>query len=143
MSDLGHWTINESICSPENFFGFIYKIENKNTGKYYIGKKQCLKKIKRKPLKGKVNKRISISESDWKVYTGSSNELNEDIKRYGKESFNFTILKICGSKWELAYEEIKEQLKRDVLRDELSYNGIMNVRIGRPPKSLLIKEDTL
>ena len=143
MSEFGHWMLNESVYAPETFFGFIYKIENKNTGKYYIGKKQCLKKIKRKPLKGKVNKRISISESDWKVYTGSSNELNEDIKRYGKESFNFTILKICGSKWELAYEEIKEQLKRDVLRDELSYNGIMNVRIGRPPKSLLIKEDTL
>jgi hypothetical protein len=143
MNDLGHWVINESVYTPENFFGFIYRIENKITGKYYIGKKQCLRKIKKKPLKGRINKRISISESDWKTYTGSSNDLNEDIKKYGKENFVFLILKICGSKWELAYEEIKEQLSKDVLKDELSYNGIMNVRIGRPPRSLLIKEDTL
>lgn len=138
MNDLGHWMLDESLYLTESFFGFVYKIENKITGKYYIGKKQCSRKIKKKPLKGRVNKRITVSESDWKTYTGSSNDLNEDIKKYGKENFNFTILKICGSKWELAYEEIKEQLKRDVLRDKLSYNGIMNVRIGRPPNSLLL-----
>lgn len=138
MNDLGHWVLDESLYLTESFFGFVYKIENKITGKYYIGKKQCNRKIKKKPLKGRVNKRITISESDWKTYTGSSNDLNEDIKKYGKENFNFTILKVCGSKWELAYEEIKEQLKRDVLMDKLSYNGIMNVRIGRPPNSLLL-----
>lgn len=138
MNDLGHWVPVDSLYLTESFFGFVYKIENKITGKYYIGKKQCNKKIKKKPLKGRVNKRITVSESDWKTYTGSSNDLNEDIKKYGKDNFSFTILKICGSKWELAYEEIKEQLKRDVLRDDLSYNGIMNVRIGRPPKSLLL-----
>lgn len=138
MSDLGHWVLGESLYLTDNFFGFVYKIENTKTGKYYIGKKQCNRKFKKKPLKGRVNKRIEIKESDWKIYTGSSNDLNDDIKKYGKENFTFTILKICGSKWELAYEEIKEQLKRDVLRDELSYNGIMNVRIGRPPKSLLL-----
>lgn len=136
--DLGHWTINEGVYLTENFFGFVYKIENKKTGQYYIGKKQCNKKIKRKPLKGRVNKRILITESDWKTYTGSSNDLNEDIKKIGIENFTFLILKICGSKWELAYEEIKEQIKLDVLRDEKSYNGIINVRIGRPPKSLLL-----
>jgi hypothetical protein len=59
--------------------------------------------------------------------------------KHGKDNFTFTILKICGSKWELAYEEIKEQLRLDVLMDANSYNGIMNVRIGRPPKSLIIK----
>lgn len=139
MNDLGHWTLNESCYIADNFFGFVYKIENKTTGKYYIGKKQCNRKVKKKPLKGRVNKRISIIESDWKSYTGSSNELNADIEKYGKDNFDFVILKICNSKWELAYEEIKEQLKRDVLRDEKSYNGIMNVRIGRPPNSLLLK----
>lgn len=138
MNDLGHWVLSESLYLADSFFGFVYKIENTITGKYYIGKKQCSRKLKKRPLKGRVNKRIEIKESDWKTYTGSSNDLNEDIKKYGKENFTFTILKICGSKWELAYEEIKEQLKRDVLRDELSYNGIMNVRIGRPPKSLLL-----
>lgn len=140
MNNLGHWVIGENVYLTDSFFGFVYIIENKYTGKYYIGKKQCSKKIKKKPLKGRVNKRITITESDWKTYTGSSNELNEDIKKCGKENFSFTILKICSSKWELAYEEIKEQIKRDVLLDKLSYNGIINVRIGKPPLSLLLKE---
>lgn len=135
--DTGHWLIEESVYLHENMFGFIYEITNKVNGKKYIGKKQCIRKIKRKPLKGKTRNRIDHKESDWKTYTSSSNELNEDIKKYGKENFEFRILKVCGSKWELGYEEIKEQIARDVLRRDDYYNGIINVRIGTPPRSLL------
>jgi len=135
--DTGHWLINEGVYIFENMFGFIYEITNKVNGKKYIGKKQCVRKIKRKPLKGKTRNRIDHKESDWKTYTSSSNELNEDIQKYGKENFEFRILKVCGSKWELGYEEIKEQIARDVLRRDDYYNGIINVRIGTPPKSLL------
>jgi hypothetical protein len=135
--DTGHWLINEGVYIFENMFGFIYEITNKVNGKKYIGKKQCIRKIKRKPLKGKTRNRIDHKESDWKTYTSSSNELNEDIQKYGKENFEFRILKVCGSKWELGYEEIKEQIARDVLRRDDYYNGIINVRIGTPPKSLL------
>jgi hypothetical protein len=135
--DTGHWLINEDVYMHENMFGFIYEITNKVNGKKYIGKKQCIRKIKRKPLKGKTRNRIDHKESDWKTYTSSSNELNEDIQKYGKDNFEFRILKVCGSKWELGYEEIKEQISRDVLRRDDYYNGIINVRIGTPPKSLL------
>jgi hypothetical protein len=135
--DTGHWLINENVYMHENMFGFIYEITNKVNGKKYIGKKQCVRKIKRKPLKGKTRNRIDQKESDWKTYTSSSKELNEDIQKYGKENFEFRILKVCGSKWELGYEEIKEQIAKDVLRREDYYNGIINVRIGTPPKSLL------
>ncbi len=135
--DTGHWIINENIYMYENMFGFIYEITNKINGKKYIGKKQCVRKIKRKPLKGKTRNRIDQKESDWKTYTSSSKELNEDIQKYGKENFEFRILKICGSKWELGYEEIKEQIARDVLRKDDYYNGIINVRIGTPPKNLI------
>jgi hypothetical protein len=135
--DTGHWLINENVCVHEDMFGFIYEITNKVNGKKYIGKKQCIRKIKRKPLKGKTRNRIDHRESDWKTYTSSSNELNEDIQKHGKENFEFRILKVCGSKWELGYEEIKEQISRDVLRRDDYYNGIINVRIGTPPKSLL------
>jgi hypothetical protein len=135
--DTGHWLINEDVYMHENMFGFIYEITNKVNGKKYIGKKQCVRKIKRKPLKGKTRNRIDQKESDWKTYTSSSKELNEDIQKYGKENFEFRILKICGSKWELGYEEIKEQIARDVLKKDDYYNGIINVRIGTPPKSLL------
>jgi hypothetical protein len=135
--ELGHWVLTEGVILTEDTFGFIYEITNTINQKKYIGKKQCKSKLKRKPLKGKKNKRIEIKESDWKEYTSSSNDLNEDIKTYGKDKFIFKILKVCRSKWELAYFEIKEQLQREVLLRDDYYNGIINVRIGRPSKNML------
>ena len=137
--ELGHWILSEGITIDENTFGFIYEITNTVTNKKYIGKKQCKSKLKRKPLKGKKNKRIEIKESDWREYTSSSTELNEDIVKYGKSKFIFKILKTCGSKWELAYKEISEQISKQVLLRDDYYNGIINVRIGRPPKNYLEK----
>ena len=134
--DLGHWFLLENVILTEETFGFIYEITNNINNKKYVGKKQCQSKIKRKPLKGKTRNRIDFKESDWKSYTSSSNVLNEDILKHGKENFTFKILKTCGSKWELAYEEIKEQISRDVLLSDDYYNGIINVRIGTPPKNL-------
>jgi hypothetical protein len=134
--DFGHWFLLENVIITEETFGFIYEITNNINNKKYIGKKQCQSKIKRKPLKGKTRNRIDFKESDWKSYTSSSNVLNEDILKHGKENFTFKILKTCGSKWELAYEEIKEQISRDVLLSDDYYNGIINVRIGTPPKNL-------
>lgn len=135
--DLGHWTLSGGLYWHDNIFGFIYEITNKITGKFYIGKKQCVRKLKRKPLKGKRRNRIDLVESDWKDYVGSSNDLQEDIKKYGKENFSFVILRLCQSKWELSYFEAKEQMSRDVLLSETSYNGILNLRIGKAPKSFV------
>ena len=135
--DLGHWIISEDISIDEHTFGFIYRITNKLSNKKYIGKKQCKSKLKRRPLKGKKNKRIEIKESDWRSYTSSSNDLNEDILKHGKENFTFEIIRVCMSKWELAYFEIKEQIEQNVLLRNDYYNGIINVRIGRPPKNFV------
>ena len=132
----GHWILLEGVSVDENTFGFIYEIVNSITNRKYIGKKQCYRRIKRKPLKGKTRNRIDKGESDWKEYTSSSTELNEDIKKNGKDYFYFKIIKTCGSKWELAYEEIKEQIKNDVLLRDDYYNGLINVRIGTPPKEI-------
>ena len=134
--ETGHWLIEEGVSCHKDMFGFIYEITNLLNNKKYIGKKQCLRRIKRKPLKGKTRNRISQGESDWKIYTSSSVALNLDIEKYGKHEFEFKIIRICGSKWELGYEEIKEQIKREVLLRDDYYNGIINVRIGTPPKSL-------
>jgi hypothetical protein len=136
MFETGHWLLKEGVVLHSETFGFIYLITNLVNNKKYIGKKQCFMKIRRKPLKGFKRKRVSRAESGWKDYTSSSNELNEDIEKHGKANFKFEILKTCGSKWELAYEEIKEQIKQEVLLRNDYYNGIINVRIGRPPKSL-------
>ena len=139
MTDTGHWILEESVVIDENTFGFIYEITNTITNKKYIGKKQCQSRIKRKPLKGKTRNRIDYKESDWKSYTSSSNDLNEELKKYGKDKFIFKILRICDSKWALAYFEIKEQIDRDVLFKEEYHNGIINCRIGKAPKAELEK----
>ena len=58
-----------------DLFGFVYRITNLSTGKQYIGRKYFWQK--RKPKGGK---RRVTSESDWKRYFGSSEELKRDIK---------------------------------------------------------------
>ena len=69
-----------------NFFGYVYLITNKTTGKKYIGRKYFVQK--RKPKGGK---RRVTSESNWKKYYGSSPELKSDVSAYGKENFSREI----------------------------------------------------
>jgi hypothetical protein len=130
MIDAGHW---ENTLFAEDVyevpFGFIYKITNNMNGRMYVGKKQCLSVKKRAPLKGKKNKRHSIVETDWRTYTSSSRQLNEDIVEFGKENFTFKILRFCDSKWQLAYEETKIQFEEEVLLRSEYYNDIINCRI--------------
>ena len=133
--DTGIWEVGKPI--PEDSFGFIYEITNTINGKKYIGKKQMVRKIRRKPLKGKKRKRIDFIESDWKTYTGSSDALNNDIALLGSDKFIFKILKFCNSKFELSYFEAKMQFEKDVLLSENYYNGIINCRIGKAPKLFL------
>lgn len=130
--DLGHW--NTSIVLKNDIipYGFIYKITCLPTGKMYIGKKQCKSTLKRRPLKGKKNKRHEVVETDWKSYTSSSRELNEDILKYGKDKFKFEIIEFCESKFALAYKEAKLQFEEEVLLREDYYNGIINLRVSKP-----------
>lgn len=131
--NLGHWTYDGDV--PIEAFGFIYEITGPN-GKKYIGKKQMQTKQKRPPLKGKKRKRIRVVETKWREYTGSSEMLNESIDTEGKDSFTFEILRFCTCKWELAYYEAELQFAKGVLLTDDYYNGIINCRIGRPPKSV-------
>ena len=133
--DTGHWKVYQAV--PGDAFGFIYEIVNTINGKKYIGKKQMKRKIRRLPLKGKKRKRVDYVDSDWRTYTGSSDTLNIDIAANGKDKFVFKILKFCNSKFELSYFEAKMQFEKDVLLSEDYYNGIINCRIGKPPKLFL------
>ena len=135
--NLGHWKTNLTFDETKLPYGFIYVITNTVSGKKYIGKKQIRSVKKMAPLKGKKNKRHKEVETDWKEYTSSSNDVNEDIQKLGKDNFTFEIVKFCESKFELAYYEAKMQFDNDVLLAEGFYNGIINCRIGRAPRSLL------
>jgi hypothetical protein len=125
--DTGHWKTKEKWETVP--FGFIYMITNKTTNKKYIGKKQCLTIKKKPPLKGKKNKRHSEVETDWKDYTGSSKEMNEDILRLGKDNFIFEVVQTCSCKWDLAYEEAKLQFDNNILTNPEYYNNIINLRL--------------
>lgn len=132
MIDLGHWDTKIIIEEGNIPYGFIYKITCLANNKKYIGKKQCQSILKRRPLKGKKNKRCEVIETNWREYTSSSRELNEDILKYGKENFKFEILELCDSKFTLAYKEAKIQFEKEVLLRDDYYNGIINLRVSKP-----------
>jgi len=127
---------NKEYTKLEDFdstaFGFIYYIENKETGKFYIGKKQLLsvnmKKLGKKEMADlpiqrgrKVTKKQVIKESNWKDYFGSNKQLLEDIKKLGEDKFERKILYICKSKKQLTYFEAHYQMQYEVLTSD-SYN---------------------
>lgn len=132
MIDLGHWQTQLLLENDVIPFGFVYKITCIPLKKMYIGKKQCISSIKLKPLKGKKQKRHITKDSNWREYTSSSRELNEDIIKYGKDQFSFEIIKWCESKFDLSYSEIKIQIENEVLFRNDYYNGIINVRLSKP-----------
>jgi YHS domain-containing protein len=111
---------------PKKIYGFVYLIENLETGKKYIGKKLLFASKTRQVNKKK--KRYK-AESDWKTYYGSSESLLEDVKTFGKDKFRRTILHLCASKAECSYLEAKEQFEREVLLSDNYYNSWISVRV--------------
>jgi hypothetical protein len=67
---------------PENCVGFVYKITNIQTGRFYIGRKSLYSNVRKKltkkelaELEGpgrKPTKKLVTSESNWMVYWGSN-----------------------------------------------------------------------
>ncbi len=123
---------------PEDCEGFVYLITNTTNGKMYVGKKLAKFKKTRPPLKGRINKRRSKVESDWKEYWGSSDHLNADVTELGEDKFTREILYICKTRGVMSYLEAREQFERRVLESDEYYNGIINVRVGG---SRILKEE--
>ena len=119
--DFGHWNVGfnliEESFDPTKYFGFVYRITRKDTQRSYIGKKQLVF-TRRKRIKGRINRKHIKKESDWKTYTGSNVELNEEILKLGLDAFEYEILKFCETKRELGYVETMYQFKEDVLDAE-------------------------
>ena len=97
-----------------NFFGYVYRITNIQNGRQYIGRKYFYQK--RKPKGGK--RRIT-SESDWKRYYGSSDELKRDVKEFGKDSFRREIISLHETLGKVNYEETKQLFLHNVLMEAL------------------------
>ena len=129
MSD---WTYNNEVVNdlPDDVEGFVYVITNLTDNRKYIGKKLARFKTTKPPLKGRKNKRRGFKESDWREYWGSSDHLNADVMKLGKDKFTREILHYCPSRGILSYLEAREQFDRKVLETDEYYNGIIQVRVG-------------
>lgn len=112
-------------------FGFIYKITNLETGKFYIGKKAFIHNKKKKLTKKEIaeqsgpgrksTSKVVQVESDWKKYWGSSKELLSDVKLLGEDKFERLIISMCPNKKHLTYSELFYQIHYNVLVVD-SYN---------------------
>ena len=120
--------------SSENNFGFVYKITNTTTNKFYVGKKVFWNNKKHKLTKKQIAEQTGPgrkpthetirTESDWKTYWGSNKQLLADIKELGEDKFQCEILTLCKTKKQLTYYEMHYQCKFDCLTAN-SYNDNM------------------
>ena len=99
-----------------DFFGFVYRITNLQTVKQYIGRKYFYQFRKPRGKSRKVK-----SESDWKKYYGSSDELTADRKSIGNECFKREIISLHTTKGWVNYEETRQLFLNNVLSENENY----------------------
>jgi hypothetical protein len=111
------WSYNERPFTSndiQDYFGFVYLIQNNLNGRKYIGRKYLWSFRTPKGKKRKVK-----SESDWKNYYGSCPELKEDIDKFGRENFSRTILSLHKTKGKTNFEETRQLFNNNVLTEAL------------------------
>ncbi len=115
--------------TPEDYQGFVYLITNLVNYKKYIGKKNFWKP-KILPVNKTRKKRVRTrTESDWREYYGSSQEVILLVGQTGKDNFQREILKLCKTKGEMSYYEAKYQFEKDVLLNDEYYNEFIGCKI--------------
>ena len=68
-------------------------------------------------------------ESDWRDYFGSNEELRILVEDKGSKNFKREIIRLCKTKGEMSYFEMKEQFERDVLFNKDYYNEFIGGKI--------------
>ena len=114
------WTYQGTTFTSNDindFFGYVYRITNNESGRQYIGRKYFTQR--RKPRSGKGKRRVT-SESDWKNYYGSSAELKADVKSLGKSLFRREIISLHTTKGQVNYEETRQLFLNNVLTEHIN-----------------------
>jgi hypothetical protein len=117
MSYENPWTYHGQVFESDDiqdYFGFVYLISCNQNDRRYWGRKYFWSYRTPPGKKRKVKQ-----ESDWKKYYGSCPELKEDIKKYGKESFNREIISLHKTKADCNYEETRQLFLNNVLKESL------------------------
>lgn len=125
-----NWYYQNKLFEPDNlsdWYGFVYEIEELDTGKKYIGKKFFWFTKTLPVTKTRKRKKKTLVESDWKGYYGSNKELREKIG--DGQNYKRTILHLCRTKGECSYYEAKLQFQNDVLFRDDYYNELIHCRI--------------
>lgn len=133
---------------PQGCVGFVYKITNLRSGKFYIGRKSLFSNTKKKLTKKelaehtgpgkKPTKKLVTKESDWENYWGSNKTLLQEVKDSGTSDFRREILKLCFNKKQLTYWEVHFQCVNEVLLTDKSYNDNVLAKFFR--KDLVVSE---
>lgn len=141
-----NWTFNGKEVKtiddlPPDAIGFIYRIDNEEINKFYYGrktikkigaKKKLTKKEKELPEnKRKTYKYVDSEYKGWQEYCGSCIPLLDDLKKGHK--FKKEIVRVCYSKSELTYYELKAIACSDCLEIEQCYNKNILGKVF-PPK---------
>lgn len=107
------WLFNgEPFDDCSDYAGFVYLIIDNTTRKRYIGKKFFWTHRKVKGKRGKVT-----SESAWKKYYGSNDEIKQLVKEYGGSRFSRHILSLHSLVRDVSYEEVRLQYALRVLEE--------------------------
>ena len=125
---------------PPEAVGFIYKITNIATSKFYIGRKVLYNNISKTLTKKEIaewdkpgrvpRKRKIVKESDWLSDHGSNKLLNLERKEFGDDIFTREIIQLCFSKKQLTYYEVYWQMYYKVIHID-SYNDNIQGRFYR------------
>tara|TARA_B110000503_G_C7150715_1_gene415050 strand:+ start:2524 stop:2946 length:423 start_codon:yes stop_codon:yes gene_type:complete len=126
------WLFNGKVfCQdgiPQGAIGFVYQMSAIIAGKSvsYIGKKNFYANVKTKlskkamPTDKRLKKYKRVTKTSYQDYYSS----NDVLKQAHKENvvIKREILKICYSKNELTYQEVKHQFLLGVLESDLYLN---------------------
>jgi hypothetical protein len=127
------WTykgiVFEDTNIPDNAVGFVYQMSAVIKGKSvsYIGKKNFFSNTKTKlskkatPTDKRLKKYKVVTKSAYQNYYSS----NDTLKQAHKDGILIKrdILKICYSKTELTYQEVRHQFLYSVLENDMFLNG--------------------
>lgn len=134
MSKHHDWEgLDQDYIPPKCIEGFIYLIEDRETGYRYIGKKSFWSRVKdTKKSSPTFGKRIE-KESNWRAYQSSNKTVADWDNPYKK------VLCLCKTTFELSYKEIEILIKSDaILKDRYKNYLIGREPIGKPSSDLRI-----